>query len=67
MVESEAVIAALGDSPMDFIFSRPFIVYMKKRGCDQPFFVMWVDNAELLNKKNKTINYTFNDQQYEKL
>jgi hypothetical protein len=26
----------------------PFLVYMQKRGARQPFFVMWVDNAELL-------------------
>ncbi len=32
-------------------FNRPFLLYMKKRGCDRPFFVMWVDNAELLTRK----------------
>jgi hypothetical protein len=50
MLESEAtfVVAA---APRYFIFNRPFLVYMKKRECNQPFFVMWVDNAELLNKK----------------
>jgi len=34
-----------------FKFNLPFLVYMKKRDCEQPFFVMWIDNAELLNKK----------------
>lgn len=34
-----------------FVFNRPFLIYMKKRDREQPFFVMWVDNAELLNKK----------------
>jgi hypothetical protein len=34
-----------------FHVNRPFLVYMKKRGGTQPFFVMWVDNAELLQKK----------------
>jgi len=50
MLESEAtfVFAAV---PRYFMFNRPFLVYMKKRDCEQPFFVMWVDNAELLNKK----------------
>jgi len=49
-LESEATlkIAAI---PRDFRFDRPFLVYMKKRDCEQPFFVMWVGNAELLNKK----------------
>ncbi len=47
MLESEArmIIAAM---PRHFEFNRPFLVYMQKRGAAQPFFVMWVDNAELL-------------------
>ena len=32
-----------------FIFNRPFLICMKTRGTKEPFFVMWVDNAELLN------------------
>jgi hypothetical protein len=36
---------------LDFMFNRPFLLYMKKRGAKHPFFVMWVDNAELLIKK----------------
>ena len=31
-------------------FDRPFLIYLKKRGAEHPFFVMWVDNAELLCK-----------------
>jgi hypothetical protein len=50
VLESEATVAASA-VPRNFIFNRPFLVYMKKRGCDQPFFVMWVDNAELLDNK----------------
>jgi hypothetical protein len=34
-----------------FHFNRPFLVYMKKRGGTRPFFVMWVANAELLEKQ----------------
>jgi hypothetical protein len=30
-------------------FNRPFLIYVKKRQPNaQPFFVMWVDNTELL-------------------
>ncbi|MBT3278989.1 MAG: hypothetical protein HN370_06395 [Phycisphaerales bacterium] len=36
--------------PVYYIFDKPFLVYMKARGAKQPFFVMWVDNPELLNK-----------------
>jgi len=50
MLESEAKFAVAA-IPRYFKFNRPFLVYMKKRDCEQPFFVMWVDNAELLNKK----------------
>jgi hypothetical protein len=49
-LESEATIEASA-IPRYFRFNRPFLVYMKKRDCEQPFFVMWVDNAELLNRK----------------
>ncbi len=32
-------------------FNKPFIIYVKKRGDEySPIFVMWVDNAELLNE-----------------
>jgi hypothetical protein len=31
--------------------NRPFLVYLKKRGGQHPFFVAWVENAELLDKK----------------
>ncbi|HKA07704.1 MAG TPA: hypothetical protein VKD71_10640 [Gemmataceae bacterium] len=34
-----------------FNFNRPFLIVMKKRNSKQPFFVMWVDNAELLQRK----------------
>ena len=33
-----------------FHFDRPFLVLLKKRDGKHPFFVMWVDNAELLAK-----------------
>ena len=30
-------------------FNKPFYILMRKKGEDQPFFVMYVDNAELLH------------------
>lgn len=49
MLKSEALlnIAAI---PRDFICDRPFLIYLKKRDAQHPFFVMWVDNAELLTE-----------------
>ncbi len=32
-----------------YLLDRPFLLYMKKRGAEMPYLVMWVDNAELLN------------------
>ena len=43
--ESWLTAAAL---PRAFILNKPFLIYLKKRDAVQPFFVMWVDNAELL-------------------
>ncbi|MHC4439849.1 MAG: hypothetical protein ACYS3S_21030, partial [Planctomycetota bacterium] len=34
-----------------FHFDRPFLIYLKKREpAATPFFVMWVDNAELMQE-----------------
>jgi hypothetical protein len=42
---------AIIEQPRHFHFDRPFLIYVKKRGSEySPFFVMWVDNAELLEK-----------------
>jgi hypothetical protein len=34
--------------PRYFAFHRPFLICLKKRQAKHPFFVMWVDNAELM-------------------
>jgi hypothetical protein len=36
--------------PDYYLFDGPFLIMMKKRDHAHPFFVMWVDNAELLQK-----------------
>jgi len=37
------------DKPRHFYFDRPFLIYVTKRAVNaEPFFVMWVDNAELM-------------------
>jgi prepilin-type processing-associated H-X9-DG protein len=39
------------EEPRYFYFNRPFLVYVKKRqGGTNPFFVMWVGNAELMKE-----------------
>jgi hypothetical protein len=37
-----------GNTPHPYHCDRPFLVYLKKRGAELPFLVVWVDNAELL-------------------
>lgn len=49
-LESESL-TMLAATPRRFVFNRPFLVYMQKRGAEHPFFVMWVDNAELFTRK----------------
>ena len=33
-----------------YVLDHSFLIYIKKRGQKHPFFVMWVDNAELLSR-----------------
>lgn len=43
-----------GDEPHHqghYIFDRPYLVLLRKRGEANPFFVVWIDNAELLYKR----------------
>ncbi len=58
ILKSEAIIGGAGgmgpprkDLPRHLYFNRPFLIYVQKRGAEfSPFFVMWVDNAELMKK-----------------
>ncbi len=37
-----------GAIPREFIVDRPFLIVIKRRSAEQPYFVAWIDNAELL-------------------
>ncbi len=50
VLESEARLSVMS-APRHLEFNRPFLIYMQKRGAEHPFFVMWVDNAELLTRQ----------------
>lgn len=43
--ESKLVMAPV---PTYFVLDRPFLVIMKKRGAERPYFVAWIENTELL-------------------
>lgn len=51
-LESHAILRAVKGRARHFEFDRPFLIYLKKRGADQPFFVAWIDNAELLRRRD---------------
>lgn len=34
--------------PRQFIFNKPFLLYLKETKSDQPYFAMWIENPELL-------------------
>ncbi len=52
-LRSEAKAYAMS-GPAYYVFDRPFLIIMKKRGAKRPYFVMWVDNAELLRRMPPT-------------
>ncbi|MFC1762651.1 hypothetical protein ACFL6U_11295 [Planctomycetota bacterium] len=35
-------------APRHFIVDRPFLIVMKQRSADEPYFVAWIDNTEFL-------------------
>jgi len=47
---SHAQHVALAADGRDFQFTQPFLIVMRKRESTEPYFVMWIDNAELLCK-----------------
>jgi hypothetical protein len=60
ILKSEARMGGAGAGsdipPRDFRFDKPFLIYVKKRQADaKPFFVMWVDNAELMRSFPATL------------
>jgi hypothetical protein len=50
--DAQIVVPPLGlEQPRRFDFNRPFLIYIKKRESGvSPFFVMWVDNTELMQE-----------------
>lgn len=53
ILDAEAAVVTLnGDEPPPeprrFVFDRPFLIYLQQRQAKQPYFVMWVENREVL-------------------
>ena len=54
LLKSEAVIEmarSFSDAPKYLIFNQPFLLCLKEKTGKYPYFVMWIDNAELLMRK----------------
>jgi hypothetical protein len=53
-LKSEAKIIGTKSAPVslnrNLIFNKPFALYMKEKGAKYPYFMMWVDNPEILVK-----------------
>ena len=49
-VTSQAITETAKSGDYHYEFNRPFLVYMKKRGESKPFFVIWVENTELMQR-----------------
>jgi hypothetical protein len=39
-----------GDKHKSLIFNEPFLIYLKEKNADYPYFAMWVNNTELLTE-----------------
>jgi hypothetical protein len=48
-VASESGIS-LAPIPRQFIVDQPFLIVMKRRSAEQPYFVAWIENTELLQR-----------------
>jgi hypothetical protein len=51
VLESEAVMHFDFGAPAghrEFVFDRPFLIYLIERTADQPYFAAWIENTELM-------------------
>jgi hypothetical protein len=39
--------------PTYFVLDRPYLIFLRQRGAQAPYFAMWVDNSELLSNWQK--------------
>ncbi len=48
VVQSEAMMVPGSPPPRAFIFNKPFLILLQHKDARNPYFALWVDNAELL-------------------
>jgi hypothetical protein len=40
-----------GMAAPSLVFDKPFLLYIKQRGTDEPYFAMWVSDAGFMTEK----------------
>jgi len=48
--EAEFAIGAELDQPRHFVFDKPFLLYLKQKDGNAPYFAIWIETAEMLEK-----------------
>lgn len=49
--EARIVMIPMNGEPRKLIFNKPFLIYLRQKDGEYPYFAMWLDNAELLIKE----------------
>ena len=52
VLKSESIFWA-GLTPRNLVFDKPFLILLKRRGANNPYFALWVGNADLLVPAHK--------------
>lgn len=50
IVESSSFLRASKGIGKHLLFNKPFLLYIKEKGSEYPYFAMWIDNSELMVK-----------------
>ncbi|MBU2651416.1 MAG: hypothetical protein KKA81_10820 [Bacteroidetes bacterium] len=49
-ISQSVIVLKKGPNEGKYIFDRPFLVYMKKKNAELPYFAVWISNPEFLEK-----------------
>jgi hypothetical protein len=47
---SEAKKTEMSQKPRHFVFDKPFLIYFKEKSAKAPYFALWIETSELLQK-----------------
>jgi len=53
VLKSEAMEGAMGGIAEHLFFDKPFLILLKRRKAENPYFAMWVGNADLMISRGK--------------